>query len=163
MTGQASRTDSTASNPPGGQAAEALARAAYWSLARLAAQRVAGAVTLATSPPAESNHGERDLTVVVSFDPRSCQFIATCDGGAQRERVYLGPSLTLACSAANQALETLAPLESLIHACDGDRYRRTHPQYQQEVHFRRALELLAELAGTDQNPALDVTPAARGQ
>jgi hypothetical protein len=163
MTGPASRTDSMASTSPGGQAAEALARGACCSLAKLAAQRVAAPVTLATSPPAESNHGERDLTVAVSFDPRSCQFIATCDEGAQHHQVFGGPSLTLACSAANQALDTLAPLETFIRVCDDDAYRRTCPQYQQEVHFRRALERLAELAGADQDPALNPSPTRMGR
>src|SRR5436190_22919736 len=78
-------------------------------------------------------------------------------------RVYWGPSLTLACSAANQALDTLARLETFIRVCEGDPYRRTCPQYEQEVHFHRALLRLAELAGADQDPALDVTPAATGR
>ena len=150
------------SDPPGRQAAEGLARGTYWSLAKLAAQRAEAPVTLATSPPAKSNRGEPDLTVAVSFDPRSCQFVATCGEDAHHYRVYSGPSLTLACSAANRALDTLAPLETFIRVCEGDPYRRTCPQYEQEVHFHRALVRLAELAGADQGAALDVPTTAIG-
>jgi hypothetical protein len=143
------------SDPPSSQVAEGLARGTYWSLAKLAAQRAEAPVTLASSPPAKSNRGERDLTVAVSFDPRSCHFVATCAEDAHDHRVYWGPSLTLACSAANQALDTLAPVETFIRVCQGDPYRRTCPQYEQEVHFDRALVRLAELTSADQDPGVD--------
>jgi hypothetical protein len=142
------------STAPSRQAAEGLARGTYWSLAQLAAQRAEAPVTLTASPPAKSNRGERELTVTVSFDPRSCHFVAAYAEDAHHHRVYCGPSLTLACSAANQALDALAPLETFIRARDGDRYQRTRPQYEQEVHFHRALQL-AELAGADQDPGVD--------
>jgi hypothetical protein len=117
---------------------------------------------LASSAPAVSSQGDSELTVAVSFDPRSRQFVATRMEGAQSHRVHSGPSLTLACSAANQAFETLAPLESLICARDGDLYRRTRPQYLQEVHFCEALKRLGELAGADQAAVTGVPPAVMG-
>lgn len=101
---------------------------------------------LATSAPAVSEQGD-ELTVAVSFEPTSGEFVATKAANGQIEQVFSGPSLRLACSAANQALEDLAPLETLIQEPAPGRYRRTRPQYQQEVRFALALERLAELGG----------------
>jgi hypothetical protein len=58
----------------------------------------------------------------------------------------------------SQAFETLAPLESLIRARLGDLYRRTPPQYLQEVHFCEALKRLGELAGADSAAVSGVAP-----
>jgi hypothetical protein len=60
--------------------------------------------------------------------------------------------------AANQALETLAPLRTLICPREGDLYRRTRPQYLQELRFREALEALADLADVHHDTALAGTP-----
>jgi hypothetical protein len=145
-------TYGSGSRAPTSHAGDALARKRYWVLAKLAAQCGDSPVMLASSAPAVSSQGDRELTVAVSFDPGSCQFIATRVEGATSHRVDSGPSLTLACSAANQALETLAPLESLIRERPGDLYRRTRPQYLQEVHFCEALKRLGELAGVRIRP-----------
>ena len=71
---------------------------------------------------------------------------ATAEDDVVRE-VFRGPSLTLACSAANQAIEDLAPLPSAIRAPKAAPYRRTRPAYEQDVHFAEALRRLGELAG----------------
>ena len=128
----------------------ALARQTYWVLAELAAQHVDSPVTLASSAPVVASRGDGELTVAVSFEPGSCQFVATRVEGRFRHTVYFGPSLVLACSSANQALLMLAPLESLVCARDGDAYRRTRPQYRQEVRFCDALTHLGQLAGAFQ-------------
>lgn len=131
------------------QAGEALARNAFWVLAQLAAQRISTPVTLDRSAPAVSTRGGAELSVAVSFDPRTRQFVASRLEGAQSHTVHRGPSLSLACAAANQAFEALAPLETLIVVRPRDLYRRTHPQYLQEIHFCDALKRLGEVAGAD--------------
>ena len=70
---------------------------------------------------------------------------ATAEDDVVRE-VFRGPSLTLACSAANQAIEDLAPLPSASDR-QAAQYRRTRPAYEQDVHFAEALRRLGELAG----------------
>jgi hypothetical protein len=90
-----------------------------------------------------------ELTTTVGFDPGAGAFVATCREGAHRRVVFVGPSLTLACSAANDALQALAPLESLIRARENHCYRRARPQYLQEVHFSDALRTLGQWAGAD--------------
>ena len=72
----------------------------------------------------------------------------TVEAGFVRE-VFSGPSLLLACSAANQALDDLAPLASAITPRKAARYRPTRPAYEQDVHFAEALIRLGELAGAD--------------
>jgi hypothetical protein len=125
--------------------ARALAMRRYDALASLAANRVSEPVALDTSAPAISTEHGTALTVAVTFDPRSCHFVATTEQDGRVDQVFAGPSLALACSAANQALEDLAPLPSLIRECGSARYRRTHPQYQQEVHFSEALTRLSDV------------------
>src|ERR1700746_3371628 len=117
------------------QAADALAARRYDILAALAATRTESPVLLHASAPAVSNRGADELTVTVSFDPRPWAFVASRSAGSGALPVFSGPSLTLACAAANEALNALAPLESLIVERRGDLYRRTCPQYLQEVHF----------------------------
>ena len=111
-----------------------------------ASKHVDSLVTLASSAPVQSTRGGRELAVTVSFDPDSCRFVASLEG-AETRRVFSGPSLILACSAANEALEALAPLETLIGGGEGASYRRTRPQYLQEARFCDALKRLRELAG----------------
>jgi hypothetical protein len=83
----------------------------------------------------------------VSFAPASCGFIAaTAEGGVVQE-VFSGSSLTLACAAANQALEGLAPLPRVTGSTTGTGYRRTRTAYDQDVHFTEAITRLGELAG----------------
>jgi hypothetical protein len=106
-------------------------------------------VTLTSSAPIVSARNRGELSVLVGFDRGIREFVVTSRGGAGIHPVFVGPSLTLACSAANQALQVLAPLESLIRSRAGDLYRRTRPQYLQEVHFSDALRALGELADAD--------------
>ena len=103
-----------------------------------------GLIVLHPSAPADTSAGHV-LTVSVGFNPTSHQFIATRRANRRIRQVFVGPSLTLACSAANQALEDLAPLERLVTEAEAGAYRRTHPQYQQEVRFSEALARLAAL------------------
>jgi hypothetical protein len=102
---------------------------------------------LHTSAPVVSIPRGSELFATVSFAPASCRFIAvTAEDGVIRE-VFSGPSLPLACSVANQAIQDRAPLPSAIRPIEGVRYRRTRPAYEQDVHFWEALRRLAELAG----------------
>jgi hypothetical protein len=121
----------------------------YTILARLASQRANASVTLASSAPLASTQGAGELTSAVELNPEVCRFVATTREGARTRLVFTGPSLTLACAAANQALEARAPLESLIQPPEDYLYRRTRPQYLQEVHFCDALRRLGELAAAD--------------
>ena len=128
-------------------ASRALAARRYSVLARLAAQRVSAPAVLDTSPPLRAIGRGSELVVTVTFVPAAREFAAaTVDDGGVRE-VFRGPSLTLACSAANQALEDLAPLPSAVRAPNAVHYRRTRPAYEQDVHFAEALRRLGELAG----------------
>ncbi|MFL5863719.1 MAG: hypothetical protein ACJ780_23595 [Solirubrobacteraceae bacterium] len=128
-------------------AARALATRRYTVLATLAASGVSAPTVLGTSAPLRAIGRGCELVVTVTFVPASREFVAaTAADGGMRE-VFRGPSLPLACSAANQALEGLAPLPSAPrpprHAC----YSRTRPAYDQDVHFADALRRLGELAG----------------
>ena len=128
-------------------AARALAARRYSVLAVLAAGRVTAPVVLATSAPLRAVGRGSELVVTVMFVPVAREFVAArAEGGGVRE-VFRGPSLPLACSAANQALEGLAPLPSGARAPKAVHYRRTRPAYQQDVHLAQALRRLGELAG----------------
>jgi hypothetical protein len=61
--------------------------------------------------------------------------------------MFRGRSLPLACSAANKALEGLAPLPNAPRPPRRARYSRTRPAYEHDVHFAEALKRLRELAG----------------
>jgi hypothetical protein len=115
-----------------------------------------GVIVLHTSAPADTSAGHL-LTVSVGFNPTSRQFIATRRANGRIRQVFVGPSLTLACSAANQALEDLAPLETLVSEPEAGAYRRTRPQYQQEVRFSEALARLATL-GFLEAPTVGASP-----
>jgi hypothetical protein len=115
-----------------------------------------GVIVLHTSAPADTSAGHL-LTVSVGFNPTSRQFIATRRANGRIRQVFVGPSLTLACSAANQALEDLAPLETLVSEPEAGAYRRTRPQYQQEVRFSEALSRLAAL-GFVETPTAGASP-----
>jgi hypothetical protein len=128
-------------------ASRALAARRYSVLAGLAAQRVGAPAVLDTSPPLRAIGRGSELVVAVTFVPAAREFAAaTAEDDVVRE-VFRGPSLTLACSAANQALEDLAPLPSAVRAPKAVHYRRTRPAYEQDVHFAEALRRLGELAG----------------
>jgi hypothetical protein len=128
-------------------ASRALAARRYSVLAGLAAQRVSAPAVLDTSPPLRAIGRGSELVVTVTFVPAAREFAAaTAEDDVVRE-VFRGPSLTLACSAANQALEELAPLPSAVRAPKAVHYRRTRPAYEQDVHFAEALRRLGELAG----------------
>ena len=138
-------------DPPAVLASRALADRRYAVLATLASERVTAPVALAASAPVASARHGREVTAAVGFDPGAGAFVATSREGAHSHVVFVGPSLTLACSAANEALQALAPLESLIRARENHCYRRTRPQYLQEVHFSDALRTLGQWAGSDQD------------
>jgi hypothetical protein len=128
-------------------ALRALAARRYSVLAGLAARRVSAPSVLDTSPPLRAIGRGSELVVTVTFVPAAREFAAaTTEDDVVRE-VFRGPSLTLACSAANQALEDLAPLPSAVRAPEAVHYRRTRPAYEQDVHFAEALRRLGELAG----------------
>jgi hypothetical protein len=124
---------------------DAVARGTYWVLAQVAAARVTAPVVLHRSAPAVSRDGA-ELTVAVTFDPSSRQFVASSSSSGHVQRVFVGPSLTLACAAASQALAERAPLCTLIRGFGTAQYRRTRPQYQHEVRFSATLARLGELA-----------------
>jgi hypothetical protein len=108
---------------------------------------VSAPAVLDTSPPVRAIGRGSELVVIVTFVPAARGFAAaTAEDDVVRE-VFRGPSLTLACSAANQALEDLAPLPSAVRAPEAVHYRRTRPAYEQDVHFADALRRLGELAG----------------
>lgn len=137
----------TPDKPPETAASRALATRRYSVLATLAAQRVSAPAVLDTSPPLRAIGRGSELVVTVTFVPAAREFAAaTAEDGGVRE-VFRGPSLNLACSAANQALEDLAPLPSAVRAPKAVHYRRTRPAYEQDVHFAEALRRLGELAG----------------
>jgi hypothetical protein len=87
------------------------------------------------------------LIAIVTFAPASCRFNAAIVQEGRVHELFSGPSLPLACSAANQALEDLAPLATAVRPPRAARYRRTRPAYEQDVHFADALGRLGELAG----------------
>ena len=102
--------------------ARALATRRYTTLAAIAARRVTAPTVLDTSAPLRAIGRGSELVVTVTFVPASREFVAaTAEGGVVRE-VFRGPSLPLACAAANQALEGLAPLPSATRAPRGARY-----------------------------------------
>jgi hypothetical protein len=132
---------------------DALRARRYGVLASLAAQRVATPIVLQSSAPLLAPGGTSELVATVSFYPASRRFVAaTVEDGFVQE-LFSGPSLALACSAANQALENLAPLASAIRPYKAARYRRTRPAYDQDVHFAKALGRLGDLAGAIGGPA----------
>ena len=134
---------------PSSVASDAFRAQRYIVLASLAARQLTAPVVLDSSAPLLASGGESELVATVTFAPASCRFIAmTVEEGFVRE-VFSGPSLPLACSAANQALADLAPLASAITPRKAARYRRTRPAYEQDVHFADALNRLGELAGAD--------------
>ena len=127
--------------------ARALATRRYTVLAALAAPGMSAPAVLDTSAPLLAVGRDSELVVTVTFVPAAREFAAaTAEDDVVRE-VFRGPSLTLACSAANQALEDLAPLPSAVRAPKAVHYRRTRPAYEQDVHFAEALRRLGELAG----------------
>lgn len=124
----------------------ALATRRYTVLAALAAPSMSAPAVLRTSAPLLAVGRGSQLVATVTFAPRSCEFVAaTAEDDVVRE-VFRGPSLPLACSAANQALENEAPLPSAIRPSRRLRYTRTRPAYEPAVHFEEALRRLGELA-----------------
>jgi hypothetical protein len=128
-------------------AARALTTRRYTVLAALAAERVRAPAVLDTSAPLRAIGRGSELVVTVTFVPAAREFAAATAEDDVVRKVFRGPSLTLACSAANQALEDLAPLPSAVRAPKAVHYRRTRPAYEQDVHFAEALRRLGELAG----------------
>jgi hypothetical protein len=128
-------------------ATRALAARGYTVLAGLAAQRASAPAVLDTSPPLRHIGRGSELVVAVTFVPAVREFAATTVEDDVAREVFRGPSLTLACSAANQALEDLAPLPSAVRPAKPAHYGRTRPAYEQDVHFAEALRRLGELAG----------------
>ena len=101
-------------------------------------RRVTAPTVLDISAPLRAIGRGSAVVVTVTFAPASRKFVAaTAEDGRVRE-VFRGPSLTLACSAANQALEDLAPLPGAVRAPKAVHYRRTRPAYEQDVHFAAA-------------------------
>lgn len=142
-----SRDAPVATKPLREATARALATRRYTELAALAASGVSAPTVLARSAPVRAIGRGSELVVTVTFVPASREFVAaTAEDGRVRE-VFRGPSLPLACAAANQALEDLAPLPSAPRAPRRARYSRTRPAYEQDVHFAEALRRLGELAG----------------
>jgi hypothetical protein len=124
----------------------ALATRQYTVLAALAGPGMSAPAVLHTSAPLLAVGRDSQLVATVTFAPASREFVAaTAEGDVMRE-VFRGPSLPLACSAANQALEDAAPLPSAIQPSRRLRYTRTRPAYEQGVHFDEALRRLGELA-----------------
>jgi hypothetical protein len=138
-------------DPPAVLARRALADRKYAVLASLPSERVTAPIALAASAPVVSMRHGGELITSVDFDPGAGAFVASSREGAHSRVVFVGPSLTLACAAANEALQALAPLESLIRARENHCYRRTRPQFLQEVHFADALRTLGQWAGADQD------------
>ena len=103
---------------------------------------------LDTSAPLRAVGRGSELVVTVTFVPAAREFAAaTAEDDVVRE-VFRGPSLTLACSAANQAIEDLAPLPSADPSAQGRAATAGPvPAYEQDVHFAEALRRLGELAG----------------
>ncbi len=123
----------------------------YAALARVAAQHANARVALDTSAPIVSKQDGSELAVTVTFDPVSGEFVAATVQGGDGRQVFFGASLTLACAAANQALDELAPLPTPERVGKPSRYERTRPAYQQDVHFRHALSRLGELVDESQD------------
>jgi hypothetical protein len=142
-----SRGAPVATEPLREATARALAMRRYTALAALAAAGVSAPIVLARSAPLRAIGRASELVVTVTFVPASREFVAaTTEDGEVRE-VFHGPSLPLACAAANQALEGLAPLPTAPRPTRRARYSRTRPAYEQDVHFADALRRLGELAG----------------
>lgn len=142
-----SRDAPAAIEPLNEAAARALTTRRYTVLAALAAPGLSAPTVLHTSAPLLAVGRDSELFVTVMFVPASREFVAaTAEDDVVRE-VFRGPSLTLACAAANQALEDAAPLPSAIRPSRRLRYSRTRPAYDQDVHFAEALRRLGELAG----------------
>lgn len=137
----------TAIEPLHEVAARALATRRYTILAALAAGRVTAPTVLDTSAPLLAVGRDSELVATVTFVPAPREFVAATAEAEMVREVFRGPSLTLACAAANQALEDAAPLPSAIRPSRPLRYSRTRPAYEQDVHFAEALGRLGELAG----------------
>jgi hypothetical protein len=138
---------SAAPEPVHEAASRALATRRYSVLAELAATRVTTPAVLDTSAPLRATGCDSEFVVTVTFAPASRAFVAQTAEGDEVREVFRGPSLPLACAAANQALEDLAPLPSPIRVPRAAQYHRTQPAYEQDVHFPEALRRLGELAG----------------
>src|SRR5947209_1356878 len=91
-------------------ASRALTARRYTVLAALAAGRVTAPDVLHTSAPLRAIGRDSELVVAVTFAPALREFVAATAEDDVVRQVFRGPSLPLACSAANQALEDLAPL-----------------------------------------------------
>ena len=103
---------SVAPEPLHDAAARALATRRYTVRAALAAPGESAPAVLDTSPPLRAIGRGSELVVTVTFVPAAREFVAaTAEDDVVRE-VFSGPSLPLACAAANQALEGAAPLPS---------------------------------------------------
>jgi hypothetical protein len=142
-----SRDAPAASEPLHEAAAQALAARRYTVLAALAARRMTAPTVLDTSALLLAVGRDSELVASVTFDPPSQAFVAATAEDEMVREVFRGPSLTLACAAANQALEDASPLPSAIGPSRPLRYTRTRPAYEQDVHFADALGRLGELAG----------------
>lgn len=105
-------------------ASRALAARRYRVLAALAAGSMTAPTVLDTSVPLRAVGGGSGLVVTVTFAPASCEFVAATAEDREVQEVFRGPSLTLACSAANQALEGLAPLTGAPRPPRHARYSR---------------------------------------
>lgn len=127
-------------------ASRALATRRYTVLAALAAPGVSAPAVLQTSAPLRAVGRDSELVVTVTFVPGSREFVAATAEDGVVGQVFRGPSLPLACAAANQALEDAAPLPSAIRPSRRIRYTRTRPAYEQDVHFEEALRRLSALA-----------------
>jgi hypothetical protein len=85
-------------------ASRALVTRRYTVLAELAATRVKAPAILDTSAPLRAIGRDSELVVTVTFAPASREFFAGTAEGDEVREVFRGPSLPLACAAANQAL-----------------------------------------------------------
>jgi hypothetical protein len=119
-------------------------------LARLASKQLSSLVTLASSAPVRSTEPAGELTAAVEAERGACIFVAASREGAGRRVVFMGPSLTVACSTADQVLEAVASLESPIRPREEHLARRTRPQYLRKVHCCEALGRLGALAAGDE-------------
>jgi hypothetical protein len=62
-------------------------------------------VALTSSAPIVSTRNGAELTVLLGFDRATREFVVTRREGAGIHPVFVGPSPTLACSGADQALQ----------------------------------------------------------
>jgi hypothetical protein len=142
-----SRDGPSAIDPLHDVAARAVAARRYTILAGLAAGRVTAPTILDTSAPLLAVGRDSGVVATATFVPAPREFVAATAEDEMVREVFRGPSLTLACAAANQALEDAAPLPRAIRPSRPLRYTRTRPASDQDVHFADALGRLGELAG----------------